>query len=134
MCCPMSFQCKYLTTRLSLYKHKQYYEKFIGKKTGFMDNAIRYAGFIKRIFTTSSSNIRKSLIQSSNDNIIKAICEILLNIYHKNLNISRESLRDMRKVKSAFLKIINKKTTMVKRKQLLVNNSEYFLGIQEVFK
>lgn len=99
-----------------------------------MDNAIRYAGFIKRIFTTSSSNIRKSLIQSSNDNIIKAICEILLNIYHKNLNISRESLRDMRKVKSAFLKIINKKTTMVKRKQLLVNNSEYFLGIQEVFK
>ncbi len=99
-----------------------------------MDNTIRYAGFIKRIFTTVSSNIRKSMLQSSNENIIKAICEILLNIYYRNLTISKSSLKCMRKGKNALLKIINKKTTMIKRKQLLVDNSEYFLGIKEVFK
>ncbi len=99
-----------------------------------MDNAIRYAGFIKRIFTTSSSNIRKRLIQSSNDNIIKAICEILLNIYFKNLTISKESLKVMKKAKRVLIKIINKRTTMLTRKHLLVDNSEYFLGIKEVFK
>ena len=99
-----------------------------------MENTIRYAGFVKRIFTTSSSNIRKSMLQSSNENIIKAICDILLNVYYKNLTISKKSLKNMKKGKRALLQIINKKTTMTKRKQLLVDNSEHFVGIKEVFK
>lgn len=99
-----------------------------------MENTIRYAGFVKRIFTTSSSNIRKSMLESSNENIIKAICDILLNVYYKNLTISKKSLKNMKKGKRALLQIINKKTTMTKRKQLLVDNSEHFVGIKEVFK
>ena len=99
-----------------------------------MENTIRYAGFVKRIFTTSSSNIRKSMLESSNENIIKAICDILLNVYYKNLTISKISLKNMKKGKRALLQIINKKTTMTKRKQLLVDNSEHFVGIKEVFK
>lgn len=99
-----------------------------------MDNVIKYSNFIKRIFDTSSASIRKSMLQSSNDDIIKAISEVLLNIYHKNIVISKHSLKSMKRVKRAVLKIINKKTTASHRKELLITNSEALLGIQEVFK
>lgn len=101
-----------------------------------MDNAIKYANFIKRVFTTNNSSIRKSLLKTSNDNIITAISEILLNVYYKSLPapISPQSLKKLKKCKPAILKIINKATPTSKRRELLVKNSESLIALREVFK
>ena len=101
-----------------------------------MENAIKYGNFIKRIFTTRNVAVRKSLIKTSNEQIIKAISEILLNLYHKTLPapISPTSLKLFRRCKAAILKIINKNTTSAKRRQLLLQNSESLVGIAEIFK
>ena len=98
-----------------------------------MENAIKYANFIQRIFSTCPQ-IRKKLLASSNLNIIKAITEIMLNIFHLNLPVSKLVLKQLKKSRSVILKIINKKTLPVKRKELLIKHSEAFVPNKEVFK
>jgi hypothetical protein len=102
-----------------------------------MENLAKYANFIKRIFSTTNPNIRKSLIRSSNDLIIKAICEILLNIYHRTIpteSLSPQALKLFKKSKKAILKAINKKTPRQVCRQILVDHSESLVGIREIFK
>ena len=98
-----------------------------------MENTIKYANFIKRIFS-ASPQIRKKLLTSSNLNIIKAITEIILNIYHLNLPVSKTTLKQLKKSKAVILKIINKKTLPAQRKELLIKYGEAFVPIAEVFK
>ena len=98
-----------------------------------MDNAIKYANFIKRIFSTSKI-IRKKLLSSSNSMIIKAICEILLNIYFKTLILPDEDLKKLKLAKLVILKLINKKTSAAKRKELIISNSELLVPINKVIK
>ena len=71
---------------------------------------------------------------SSNLNIIKAITEIMLNIYHLHLTVSKLDLKQLKKSKAVILKIINKKTVPAKRKELIIKHSEAFVPITEVFK
>ena len=98
-------------------------------------NTIHQAGFVKRIFSTKSPDVRKSMLQTSNADIIKAISEILLNIYHGNLTISRQEVNKLKKSKCTLLKIINKRTSSNVHKQLLIKHSQCFVGsIGQVFK
>ena len=99
-----------------------------------MENVKKYSGFIKRVFTAPAS-IRKKLLSSSNPLIVTAIAEILLNIYHRNIpGISRGTLKSMKKVKTAVLKIINVKTAPATRKELLIRHCDSFVGIAEKVK
>ena len=99
-----------------------------------MENVFKYGKFIKRIFATSSPIIRKKLLTSSNSDIIKAIAEIILNIYHLNFTVSKQGIKQLKKVRPIISKIINKKTSPNTRQQLLIKHSEAFVPIKEVFK
>ena len=88
-----------------------------------MENATRYASFIKRIVTTTP-DIRKKLIKSSNLDIIKAICELMLNIYYKRIKISSVGIKKLRKHKQFFVKLLSPKLNLQKRKDLLLLNSD----------
>ena len=61
-----------------------------------MENVKKYSSFIKRLVTTLP-HIRKKMLATSNLNIIKAICEILLNIYYKQIPLSATALQDLKK-------------------------------------
>ena len=98
-----------------------------------MENANNYASFIKRIVTTTPE-IRKRLLESSNAKIIKAICEIFLNIYHKQIRLSKEALKKLKKHKKFIVKILSKSTNTLQRKQLLVKNSDSLINLREIFK
>ena len=93
-----------------------------------MESVQQYASFIKRIFSAPPS-IRKKLLLTSNKYIIKAIAEIILNIYYKNIQkkISTKSLTHMKRMKPAVLKIINASTGDAVRKELIVKHSENFV-------
>jgi hypothetical protein len=98
-----------------------------------MENVKKYSSFIKRMVTTLPP-IRKKLLASSNHNIIKAICEIILNIYYKQITLSPVALKALKKHKRVLLKLINKNKSIEQKKQLLINNSDSIVAISEIFK
>lgn len=98
-----------------------------------MEKVNRYANFIKRIFSTASAIIRKKLLKSSNTDIILAICEIILNVYNKHLPVSAMIIKKFKKIKKVILKLINKRTSLATRKSLLIDHSETFCLLKEIF-
>ena len=97
-----------------------------------MDNVKRYSGFIKRIVTAPDS-IRKRLLQSSNLKIIKAICEVILNIRHNNIAVFKQVLVQLKRHKKVLQKLLSAKGFEA-RKVILVNNSKVLVALAAVFK
>jgi hypothetical protein len=97
-----------------------------------MENAKKYLSFIKRLVTTQS-HIRKKMLKTSNLNIIKAICEIILNIYYKQIPLSATALQDLKKNKVILLKLISS-SSLATKKDLLVKHCDSFIAIKEIFK
>ena len=100
-----------------------------------MKNAKKYSSFIKRLVTVSQLDIRKKMLESSNLDIIKAICEIILNIYYKHIPLSAASLRALKKNKTILLQLISssKQKSLAFKKDLLIKHSDSFIGIKEIF-
>ena len=99
-----------------------------------MENVKKYSSFIKRLVTTKPL-MRKKLLKTSNLNIIKAICEIILNIYHKRIPISASALRSLKKNKSVLLRLIShQRGGLVAKKDLLVKHSDSIVAIKDIFK
>ena len=97
-----------------------------------MENIKNYSSFIKRLVTTLPA-IRKKMLASSNLNIIKAICEIILNIYYKRITLSTTALKALKKHKRVLMILVNKKKSLEHKKQLLIKNSDSFIAIKEIF-
>jgi len=73
-----------------------------------MENLKRYSSFIKRIITAPEP-IRKRLLKTSNLNIIKAICELLLNVVQKNIPANKSVLAQLKKHKVVVYKLFETK-------------------------
>ena len=97
-----------------------------------MDNVKRYSSFIKRI-VTAPEPIRKRLLQSSNLNIIKAICELILNIVQKNIPVGKAVLGQLKKHKTVVYKLLESKGFEA-RKDILVNNTKIITPLAAVLK
>ncbi len=100
-----------------------------------MENVKNYSSFIKRLVTTQPQ-IRKKMLTTSNLNIIKAICEIILNIYYKQIPLSESALKELKKNKAVLLQLIspNRKGGLSSKKDLLIKHSDSFIGIKEIFQ
>jgi|SRR5271167_4492812 len=100
-----------------------------------MENVKKYSSFIKRL-VTSPPHIRKKMLSTSNHNIIKAICEIILNIYYKHIPLSATALKSLKKNKIILLQLISqdKKGGIAAKKDLLVKHSDSFIAIKEIFQ
>ena len=98
-----------------------------------MENVKKYSSFIERIVTTTSPLIRKKMLTTSNLHIIKAICEIILNIYHKHVPLSKTSLRILKKNKRILLQLISNNISLAKKKDLIIKHSDSFIAIKEIF-
>jgi len=101
-----------------------------------MENVKKYTSFIKRLVTTLP-HIRKKMLTTSNHNIIKAICEILLNIYYKHIPLSVTALQSLKKHKVILHQLIlsskSKGGGLEAKKQLLIKHSDSFIAIKEIF-
>lgn len=99
-----------------------------------MDNVNRYSSFIKRI-VTAPHHIRKKLLQTSNLNIIKAICEVFLNIAKGNITVSNQVLLQLRKHRAILQRLLTTaQGGFAGRKTILVNNSQILIPLASVFK
>src|SRR5271163_1806764 len=97
-----------------------------------MKNVRRYSSFIKRI-VSSPEPIRKKLLHSSNLNIIKAICELLLNILQKNIVIGKSILTQLKKHNTILYKLLEAKGFEA-RKAILVANPKIIVSLSSVLK
>jgi hypothetical protein len=100
-----------------------------------MENVKKYTSFIKRLVTTLP-HIRKKMLTTSNHNIIKAICEIILNIYYKHIPLSVTALQSLKKHKVILHQLISSsksKGGLEAKKQLLIKHSDSFIAIKEIF-
>lgn len=98
-----------------------------------MENVKKYASFIKRL-VTASPEIRKKLLKTSNLDIIKAICEIILNIYYKHIALSATALKALKKHKVILLQLVSQRRDLASKKELLINHSDSFIAIKEIFQ
>ena len=98
-----------------------------------MENFKRYSSFIKRIITTSEP-VRKQLLESSNSNIIKAICELLLNVLQKNIVASGSVIAKLKKHKKILYILLKEKEDFKRRKEILINNSKILIALLPLLK
>jgi hypothetical protein len=98
-----------------------------------MDDVRRYSSFIKRI-VTARINIRKKLLKSSNLAIIKAICELLLNILQKNISTSKLVIKQLKKHKKTIYKLLDKSTSLEAKKAILIKTCKLISPLSAVFK
>ena len=96
-----------------------------------MENFKRYSSFIKRI-VSAPEPIRKRLLNSSNLNIIKAICELVLNILQKNIVVGKNVLTQLKKHKTILYRLLEAQGFEA-RKAILVGNS-IIAGLSSVLK
>jgi hypothetical protein len=97
-----------------------------------MENVKRYSSFIKRI-VSAPEPIRKKLLKSSNLNIIKAICELVLNILQKNISVAKTVLTKFKKHKKLLYKLLDAKGFET-RKEILVANPKIIEPLHFVLK
>ena len=91
----------------------------------------RYSSFIKRI-ATAPAPIRARLLLSSNIQIITAIAEIVYNIIHKNIPVPTATLKELRKFKKVYYKVVKAKPA--DRKKILINNPNCLTPLAALFK
>jgi RNA-binding protein YhbY len=97
-----------------------------------MDNVKIYSRFIKRI-VTSPELIRVKLLKSSNRKEITAISEIVYNIIHKNIQVDRSTLVQLKKFKRVFYKLVSAKDALA-RKQILIDNPKCLVSLAILFR
>ncbi len=95
-----------------------------------MENVKRYCGFIKRIISAPEP-IRKRLLRSSNLNIIKAICEIILNILQKNIGVAKPVLVQLKRYKKIIYNLLQTKGFEARR-DILVKNPKIILPLKGI--
>src|SRR5277367_3948529 len=97
-----------------------------------MENIKRYSSFIKRIITAPEV-IRKRLLKTSNLNIIKVICELILNIVQKNIPVAKPVLAKLKKHKAILYRLLQAKDFEA-RKVILVANPKIVVPLHSVLK
>ena len=73
------------------------------------------------------------MLSTSNLHIVKAICEIILNIYYKHVPLSATALQKLKKNKTVLHQLISKKNSLATKKDLLIKHSDSFIAIKEIF-
>lgn len=73
----------------------------------------------------SKKDLRRILLEKGNKCQINSICECVLNTLNGNVKLESAELKKYRRYKNAFRNLINKKNTLKKKKEILVQNGGF---------
>lgn len=68
---------------------------------------------------------RKKVLKNANGDLIKAICECLLNVCRGNVHLPARCLNRLKRHKSTWRKLIDKKHPLKKKKKLLIQKGGF---------
>ena len=91
-----------------------------------IQNILNHKEFLN-LLATAKPKYRKSIIESSDKKLIKAICEGTLNLLNGNIPLSDENKLYLKKYKSKLRKLI--KTSNIDNKKKILNQRGGFLNI-----
>jgi len=78
---------------------------------------LRHKNFLKTAIQGNSRQ-RAKILEKATIGELKALCEILLNIYNLNLPITTRQQTKLQKYKKAILKILSRKNSWDKKRQI----------------
>lgn len=77
-----------------------------------------------QVLEMSDRKQRKAIINALNKSQINILCEVVYNFLHGALPINKKALEGLRRYKEHFRQIVNKNTSLKKKKISLVKVSE----------
>lgn len=86
-----------------------------------MNNLTRHVPFFHLLLTTHTKQ-KQALLKSSSREQITALCEILLNILHKNIQTTNTEKKYMNKIKKAITSLLKKTVKLPTKQRLLTKN------------
>ena len=98
--------------------------KHIDKDSSACKKNIFFLKYLQSVSIKKRNNIIKKLCSN---NELKAIIEIFLNFFHKNIHCKKSFIRFMKKYSNYFKKIINKSITISKKRILLTSKTGGFI-------
>ena len=85
-------------------------------------NNIRLHSDLLKILAYSKSRYQKAIINTADKNLILAICDIIFNILHGNVNIDADTKNKLQKHKLFLRRLIQKSSVKQKKKILQGGN------------
>jgi len=73
--------------------------------------------------------MRKAIIKSCDKDLVCCICECIKNVTEANVPIPYEALKQLKRHRHVFDRIVDKRTDLQKKKRLIVQNGGGFLSI-----
>lgn len=77
------------------------------------------------VLKNCNAKVRKTILETANPELIKAICEICMNILNGNVRISVKSKNSLKNYKNSIRKITSPRTTLKSKKKILVQNGGF---------
>lgn len=79
------------------------------------------------ILKDAKPKLRKAILKYCNEDVIKAITEIVINILHGNLNVNNETKKKLKKYKKQLRTVAtpSKNYTTIKRKAILQHGGSF---------
>jgi len=74
------------------------------------------------------SKFKKDLLRQCPNSVIKTVCECALNLLRGNIPLTEKDKKQLKPFKRSLRKLSNKKVPLYKKRRLLVQRGEGFLG------
>ena len=78
-----------------------------------------------KFLAKSNPNLRKSVIYGANNDLVYCICECIQNVLKANVPIPYKTIKELKPYRNTLEKIINKRTSVQKKKKLLNQNGGF---------
>jgi len=82
-----------------------------------------------RVLKQCNTKQRRALLQAADNKLLKAICECVLNVLRGTVKLNPSQKGKLRLHKETLRELANKRVPLSKKKKLIVQKGDGFLGI-----
>ena len=84
---------------------------------------------IRRLSTIRRKEERRQLLNKNGGDLVFALCEIIQNVLKGNVKLSPSEIKKLKRYHRAIYDIVEKKTSLKRRKQLLVQEGGFLMTL-----
>ena len=94
-----------------------------------MNRINKHVDYLK-ILSKCKPNMRKSIIQNADKELVNTLCECILSCINGNISINSDTKQKLKRNKNILRKLlVKKKSSLNKKKQLLIQKGGSFIPI-----
>jgi hypothetical protein len=81
------------------------------------------------VLQSASPKLRKAILENADPELVRAIAECCINFLYNKLKVPNDSLRKLRQKRTVIRELAHPKTSIAKKKKLLVQSGGGFLSL-----